>query len=250
MARRSSSRACRRSCRSPSAACTIARREILAGGYVGRCLASSLADYLNKTGSIILILTLLFLAIILSTQFSFGRLFGVLFQLLRRIAGRRCSAACARGAKNAGASSSAQEVLKKHLEKDGKDKDEGTKVAGPARVTSRTEPGWKTTIATTTRATSPRCSAKAAPKTAPREEAAEALARRGDGRCRRRRAARGLVASDAAGDQAPGADVEPTLPLPDPEKLPAETQARRLRRSRRWRCSTRRRANARSTSAS
>ncbi len=46
-----------------------------AGGYVGDWLAAALAEYLNRTGSIILILTLLFLAIILSTQFSFGRLF-------------------------------------------------------------------------------------------------------------------------------------------------------------------------------
>ena len=44
-----------------------------------RCLA----EYLNRTGSIILILTLLFLAIILSTQFSFGRLFAALGQMLR-----------------------------------------------------------------------------------------------------------------------------------------------------------------------
>src|SRR5262245_2512797 len=58
----------------------IAGREVLAGGYVGKWLASFLADYLNKTGSIILILTLLFLAIILSTQFSFGRFFAVLMQ--------------------------------------------------------------------------------------------------------------------------------------------------------------------------
>ena len=61
----------------------VGNREILAGGYLGRVLASSLAEYLNKTGSIILILTVLFLSIVLSTQFSFGRLFGVLFQLVR-----------------------------------------------------------------------------------------------------------------------------------------------------------------------
>ena len=55
-----------------------------AGGYAGDRLAAQLADYLNRTGSIIFILTLLFLAIILATQFSFGRLFGELFQHLRR----------------------------------------------------------------------------------------------------------------------------------------------------------------------
>jgi S-DNA-T family DNA segregation ATPase FtsK/SpoIIIE len=49
------------------------------GGYVGDWLSGMLADYLNRTGSAIVILTLIFLAIILSTQFSFGRFFGALF---------------------------------------------------------------------------------------------------------------------------------------------------------------------------
>ena len=46
-----------------------------AGGYLGQWCAAILAVYLNRTGSIIVILTLLFLSVILSTQFSFGRLF-------------------------------------------------------------------------------------------------------------------------------------------------------------------------------
>src|SRR3954471_13277506 len=58
-------------------------KDFRAGGYVGDRLAALLAEYLNRTGSIILILTLLFAAIILSTQFSFGRLFSVLSQILR-----------------------------------------------------------------------------------------------------------------------------------------------------------------------
>jgi DNA segregation ATPase FtsK/SpoIIIE, S-DNA-T family len=45
-----------------------------AGGYLGVFLAGRLADYFNRTGSIIVILTLLLLSLILSTQFSFGRL--------------------------------------------------------------------------------------------------------------------------------------------------------------------------------
>ena len=61
----------------------VAKREMLAGGYLGKVLASFLAEYLNKTGSIILILTLLFLSIVLSTQFSFGRLFAAVFQMVR-----------------------------------------------------------------------------------------------------------------------------------------------------------------------
>ena len=94
-------------------------REILAGGYVGRGLASFLSAYLNKTGSIILILTLLFLSIVLSTQFSFGRLFAAIFQMARDrwtafLDSRRARAEERRREKQR------QEVLKKHLGKDGK----------------------------------------------------------------------------------------------------------------------------------
>jgi S-DNA-T family DNA segregation ATPase FtsK/SpoIIIE len=53
------------------------------GGYVGEFLATELAEYLNRTGSIIVILTLMFLSVIVSTQFSFGRLFAWLFRVGR-----------------------------------------------------------------------------------------------------------------------------------------------------------------------
>ena len=54
------------------------------GGYAGDWLAGRLAEYLNRTGSIIFILTICFLAIILSTQFSFGRVFAVVSRWLAR----------------------------------------------------------------------------------------------------------------------------------------------------------------------
>jgi S-DNA-T family DNA segregation ATPase FtsK/SpoIIIE len=53
----------------------VSGRPFRAGGYLGEALASWMSDYLNRTGSIIVILTLLFLATILSTQFSLGRMF-------------------------------------------------------------------------------------------------------------------------------------------------------------------------------
>ena len=53
----------------------LSGRSIDAGGVVGAWLANLLAEYLNRTGSIIFILTVLFLAIIISTQVSFGRIF-------------------------------------------------------------------------------------------------------------------------------------------------------------------------------
>ena len=45
------------------------------GGSIGVWIGDVLAEYLNRTGSIIVLLTLVVLAVILSTQFSFGRLF-------------------------------------------------------------------------------------------------------------------------------------------------------------------------------
>jgi DNA segregation ATPase FtsK/SpoIIIE, S-DNA-T family len=53
----------------------VAGNAFRTGGYIGEWLASSLAEYLNRTGSIIVILTLAFLAIVLSTQLSLGRMF-------------------------------------------------------------------------------------------------------------------------------------------------------------------------------
>jgi S-DNA-T family DNA segregation ATPase FtsK/SpoIIIE len=53
----------------------VASRTFDAGGWIGSGLGSALAEYLNRTGSIIVLLTLMMLAVILATQFSFGRLF-------------------------------------------------------------------------------------------------------------------------------------------------------------------------------
>jgi DNA segregation ATPase FtsK/SpoIIIE, S-DNA-T family len=62
---------------------TLSGKPFRSGGYVGDWLSGEMAEYLNRTGSAIVILTLIFLAIILSTQFSFGRFFGALFKAVR-----------------------------------------------------------------------------------------------------------------------------------------------------------------------
>ena len=53
----------------------IAGKTFHAGGSLGTWLDAAFSDYLNRTGSIIVLLTLMALSVILSTQFSFGRLF-------------------------------------------------------------------------------------------------------------------------------------------------------------------------------
>jgi S-DNA-T family DNA segregation ATPase FtsK/SpoIIIE len=53
----------------------IAGKTFYAGGSIGRALGLLLSEYLNRTGSLIVLLTMMMLAVILSTQFSFGRMF-------------------------------------------------------------------------------------------------------------------------------------------------------------------------------
>jgi S-DNA-T family DNA segregation ATPase FtsK/SpoIIIE len=61
----------------------VSGKPFRAGGYAGEFLARQLSEYLNRTGSLIVILTLIFLAIIMSTQFSFGRFFAVIVDASR-----------------------------------------------------------------------------------------------------------------------------------------------------------------------
>jgi len=51
-----------------------------AGGYAGDWLAGLLSEYLNRTGAVIVVLTLACLAVIVSTQVSIGRLSASLFE--------------------------------------------------------------------------------------------------------------------------------------------------------------------------
>ena len=66
-------------------------RPIDAGGYLGALLTGLLAEYFNRIGAIIVILTVLFLAVMLSTQFSLGQLFSAVWNGLRA-AGRALGA--------------------------------------------------------------------------------------------------------------------------------------------------------------
>ncbi|MDP2389262.1 MAG: DNA translocase FtsK 4TM domain-containing protein, partial [Acidobacteriota bacterium] len=50
-------------------------RPFRAGGYLGEWVGGVMAEYLSRTGSVIVILALIVAAVIISTQVSFGRLF-------------------------------------------------------------------------------------------------------------------------------------------------------------------------------
>jgi DNA segregation ATPase FtsK/SpoIIIE, S-DNA-T family len=65
----------------------VAGKSFHAGGSIGSWLAGVLADFLNRTGSIIVLMTLMVLAVILSTQFSFGRMFASVLVMLQDASG-------------------------------------------------------------------------------------------------------------------------------------------------------------------
>jgi len=67
-------------------------RAFRAGGYVGEWLGGLMSEYLSRTGSVIVIFTLLVAAVILATQFSFGRLFTAIFAGLSGVAAQATEA--------------------------------------------------------------------------------------------------------------------------------------------------------------
>jgi S-DNA-T family DNA segregation ATPase FtsK/SpoIIIE len=193
----------------------ISGRDVLAGGYLGKWLALFLADYLNKTGSIILILTLLFLSIILSTQFSFGRLFAVLFQLARdRWAAALAALRARREEKRRDAQR--QEVLKKHLDKTGKEPKVAKVAARSADARDRDDDdeAFEDAPLRPSTATAKAASREEQPKTSRAAAVVGAAAAA-------LRAASSRPTPPAIKRPAP-TTAEPTLPLPEPEKVPAE----------------------------
>jgi DNA segregation ATPase FtsK/SpoIIIE, S-DNA-T family len=61
----------------------VSGKPFRAGGYVGSFLAKEMSEYLARAGSLIVILTMIFLSIIASTQFSFGRFFAAMIAAAR-----------------------------------------------------------------------------------------------------------------------------------------------------------------------
>ena len=55
----------------------VAGRTFYAGGLSGTWLGGALSEYLNRTGSLLVLMTLILLAVILATQVSLGRMFAV-----------------------------------------------------------------------------------------------------------------------------------------------------------------------------
>ena len=67
-------------------------RAFRAGGYLGEWLGGFMSEYLSRTGSVIVIMALMVAAVILATQFSFGRLFSAIFAGLSGVGAQGLSA--------------------------------------------------------------------------------------------------------------------------------------------------------------
>jgi S-DNA-T family DNA segregation ATPase FtsK/SpoIIIE len=184
----------------------VSGKEFRAGGYLGDRLAALLAEYLNRTGSIILILTLLFLAIILSTQFSFGRLFAVLGHIAHdRWTVLMASMQARREERRR--EKERQEVLKKHLAKGKESKDLNAELS---RELVRTKDAPSTGLGAPSIPSSPSTPSRS--KTAAMVEAATAALKAASSKPTPPPIKRPLPSTAAA----------PTLPLAEPEKAPAE----------------------------
>jgi S-DNA-T family DNA segregation ATPase FtsK/SpoIIIE len=94
----------------------VAGEPFRAGGYVGGWLAGELTAYLNRTGSVVLLLTLVVLAIIMSTQFSLGRFFAVLLAAVAAN-GRRALIALREWREDRRREQQRRDVIAKHLKK-------------------------------------------------------------------------------------------------------------------------------------
>jgi S-DNA-T family DNA segregation ATPase FtsK/SpoIIIE len=174
----------------------VGGRSFRAGGVAGELLVSTLTEYFNRTGSVILILAALFLSAVMVTQLSFGRLFaaGAAF------AGARLRARWQQRVERRAEREREQErreVLRKHVEK-------GTEGAARA-AEAATRPDAERRVRIAPPAEAPRAGRDAGREAAPDPRP-------------KRESARGPIT----------VTTPPTLPLADPE-LPGKTPAERKR---------------------
>jgi S-DNA-T family DNA segregation ATPase FtsK/SpoIIIE len=185
----------------------IAGKDFRTGGYVGAALSSLLSEYLNRTGSIILILTLLFLAVILATQFSFGRLFEAIADMLRDQVAAWIGAYRTRKEERR-RDRQRQDVLKKHLDRQPK---EAAKIRSAGAAAASAE-----------------MVAQKPPKRPPAAEPPEPPAPKPSRTAAMVGAAAAALKAAASRPTPPPPikrsppTTEPTLPLSEPDKAPAE----------------------------
>ena len=101
------------------------------GGYVGEWIARELAEILNRTGSLIVVITLVVLAVIMSTQFSFGRMMATVIGAVHETS-ERLFVAFAEWQESRRREKQRREVIAKHTKKAGLAADKAAVVAEAA----------------------------------------------------------------------------------------------------------------------
>jgi S-DNA-T family DNA segregation ATPase FtsK/SpoIIIE len=198
-----------------------AGKSFRAGGYAGEFLARQMSEYLNRTGAVIVVLTLIVLSTIMSTQFSFGRFFAALTKGARDGAERGVDSFQA-WREERRREKQRREVIAKHTKKGAPADAEAAKPAPAVAATEISRP--KSRKAQDDEAPSEGLAAKAS--------RAMANAFKRPDKIEEEPAARATVAPPiaASGPKSfappkPPKVVAPSLPLPDPEPLsraPAE----------------------------
>jgi S-DNA-T family DNA segregation ATPase FtsK/SpoIIIE len=186
-----------------------------AGGYAGEYLAHQMSEYLNKTGSVIVVLTLMVLATIMSTQFSFGRFFAAASKGAHGGASRGLEAFQA-WREERRREKQRREVIAKHTKKGAPAPEikAPAVAAAPAPNVARTTPIAAAESASE-RAKQALARAFGRSKDTVKEDAAPAAAA----------APATISGPKSLGPARPPKVVAPSLPLPDPEpmsKAPAE----------------------------
>ncbi|MCC7242775.1 MAG: DNA translocase FtsK 4TM domain-containing protein [Acidobacteria bacterium] len=105
----------------------VGARSYRAGGYVGEWIGGYVAEYLSRTGSVIVLLAVMAGAVILATQFSFGHVFVLAFAAMRRGL-RRIGEGMSARREQRRRDKQRREVLAKH------GKSEPPAVSGPPKV--------------------------------------------------------------------------------------------------------------------
>jgi S-DNA-T family DNA segregation ATPase FtsK/SpoIIIE len=135
----------------------VAGKAFPAGGWLGSSLAGELAEYLNRTGAIILILAVFALSLVLATQISLGRLVAAAVEGIQQ----RITAAVDRWhtwREERARARQREEVIKKHLDKGSARPELLQKAAEASARTSerRAKPAPEPEVAEPARATAPR----------------------------------------------------------------------------------------------
>ncbi len=219
----------------------VAGRTFRAGGSLGELIASQMAEYFNRTGSAIVLLTLIVLATILSTQFSFGRMFTAAGETSRDLGARGVGAFRA-WIDNRRREKQRREVIAKHTKKPAPPPPQAAAAGAAAKPGKAPAPGPAPSIAATvaakvraaaSRLTSAGEDADEDEDPSPRERVAPAIASRTApavaGRRRPETPPLPLEAEPKSGEpRRAGAYILPPTSLLDPPKAEHKVDERQL----------------------